>query len=226
MPAGILLFGATRGTGLSAAGLLAERGEPITAFVRPDSDMESLTALGANLVVGNVLDAPSVEVAFASGTFRAVITSVGGKRGETPRPDFDGTKNIVDAAKAAGVNRLLMVTAVGSGDSRPVLSDKAWEFLGPAMELKTKAEDYLRASGLDYTILRPGGMNSDPPSGTAIKTVDHTAMGIISRADLGALLVDCLDDADTIGQTYHAIDPKIKELPPLQRGDDLPKSKY
>ncbi len=70
MPAGILLFGATRGTGLAAAGLLAERGEPITAFVRPDSDMESLTALGANLVVGNVLDAPSVEVAFASGTFR------------------------------------------------------------------------------------------------------------------------------------------------------------
>ena len=94
------------------------------------------------------------------------------------------------------------------------------------MELKTKAEDYLRASGVDYTILRPGGMNSDPPSGTAIKTIDHTAMGMISRADLGALLVDCLDDADTIGQTYHAIDPKNKELPPLQRGDDLPESKY
>ena len=36
---------------------------------------------------------------------------------------------------------MLMVTAVGSGDSRPVLSAKAWEFLGPAMELKTKAEE-------------------------------------------------------------------------------------
>jgi uncharacterized protein YbjT (DUF2867 family) len=94
------------------------------------------------------------------------------------------------------------------------------------MELKTKAEDYLRVSGLDYTILRPGGMNSDLPSGAAIKTVDHTVMGIISRADLGALLVDCLDDDDTIGQTFHAIDPTIKEQPPLQRGDDLPKSKY
>ena len=226
MSAGILLFGATRGTGLEAAGLLVKRSEPITAFVRPNSDIEPLTALGANVVVGNVLDTPSVEVAFASGTFRAVITTVGGKRGESPRPDFEGTKNIVDAANAAGVKRLLMVTAVGSGDSRPVLSAKAWEFLGPAMEMKTKAEDYLRASGLDYTILRPGGMNSDLPSGAAIKTLDHTAMGIISRADLGALLVDCLDDDDTIGQTFHTIDPTIKEQPPLQRGDDLPKSKY
>jgi hypothetical protein len=69
-------------------------------------------------------------------------------------------------------------------------------------------------------------MNSDPPSGAAIKTVDHTAMGIISRADMGALLVDCLDEADTICQTYHANDPNNKELPPLQSGDDLPKSKY
>jgi uncharacterized protein YbjT (DUF2867 family) len=43
-------------------------------------------------------------------------------------------------------------------------------------------------------------------------------MGVIQRADLAALVVECLDDDSTIGKIYHTIDPEIKEAPPLQRG--------
>ncbi|MGI9308899.1 MAG: NAD(P)H-binding protein [Gammaproteobacteria bacterium] len=73
-------------------------------------------------------------------------------------------------------------------------------------------------SGLDGTILRPGGMASEPATGTAIKTEDHTVMGMIQRADLAALVLECLDDAQTVGRIYHTIDPEAKEEPPLQRG--------
>jgi len=66
--------------------------------------------------------------------------------------------------------------------------------------------------------LRPGGMASEPATGTAIRTEDHTTMGMIQREDLAALVLECLDDTQTIGKIYHTFDPKAAEEPPLQRG--------
>jgi uncharacterized protein YbjT (DUF2867 family) len=186
--------------------------------VRPTSDLSGLQGLDLERVTGDAIEADDVEKAFASGQFRAVISTIGGSRGEPRRPDVDSTRNIVDSAQRHGVTRVLLVTAVGAGDSRDVLTEHAWKFLGPVMELKSQAEDYLMNSGLDATILRPGGMASEAATGTAIKTEDHTAMGVIQRADLAALVVECLDDDSTIGKIYHTIDPEIKEAPPLQRG--------
>ncbi len=217
----VLLFGGARGTGLEIAKILSAQGRPLTVFVRPGSDRSALESLDVELVTGNVLDADAVTAAFESGEFVAALNCVGGIRGE-PRPDYDGAKNIVDATQAAGVRRLVMLTAVGAGDSRDALAPRAWEVLGPVIELKTKGEDYLIASGLDYTILRPGGMSFDAATGTALLTEDRTAMGTITRADLARLVVDCLDDDTTVGRIFHAVDPSIRDLPPLQRGQDLP----
>lgn len=218
MADGILVFGASQGTGLEVTKLLAGRNEPVTAFVRETSDRDVLDRLGVSIAVGNVLDADSVDAAFASGPFRAVISTFGGKRGE-PRPDVDGTVNIVEAAKRHGVGRMLMVTMVGAGDSFDVMAENTRKFLGPIAEMKTQAEDHLMNSGLDATILRPGGMRSEPATGSAIKTEDHTVMGMIHRADLAALVIESLDDDATIGKIFHTHDPEIKELPPLQRGE-------
>ena len=218
---GILIVGGSRGTGLEVARLLERRGEAVTVFVRPTTDMAELLRLKVKLFRGDVLDPRSVQGAFASGNFRAVINTVGGKRGE-PRPDYHGTRNLVDAARAAGVQRHIFVTAIGSGDSRGAVGPKVLQFLGPVLEEKTLGENYLMASGLDYTILRPGGMTNNPASGTAIRTEDRNVMGVINRADLARLVVDCLDDPLTIGKVFHTIDPAIKEPAPLQRGEDLP----
>jgi uncharacterized protein YbjT (DUF2867 family) len=222
MPAGVLLFGGTRATGLEVARILRGRGEQVTAVVRPASDAADLEALGVEIVRGDALDAKAVREAFRSGQYRAVINSLGGQRGQRPRPDFEGSKNIVDAALNADVRRALMVTAIGSGDSVSAVAPKVLEVLGELLELKTKAENYLIDSGLDYTILRPGGMTSDPATGSGIKTPDHAVMGVITRADLARLVVECLDDDTTIKQIYHTVDPEIKWQPPLQRGEDLP----
>jgi uncharacterized protein YbjT (DUF2867 family) len=216
----ILVFGGTRGTGLEAIKLLVARGDRVTVMVRPASNRGGLEPLNVNIVEGDALDRASVEAAFAAAKPAAVINSLGGKRGE-PRPDLEGTINIVDAAEAAGVRRIVMVTAVGAGDSTDALSPNAWKFLGPVIELKTQAENRVTGSDLDYTILRPGGMGSDPATGTAIRTDDHSVMGMINRADLGRLVVECLDDDSTIGHIYHATDPGIDEQPPLQRGEPL-----
>jgi uncharacterized protein YbjT (DUF2867 family) len=223
MADGVLLFGGSRETGLEVAKILAARGEPVTAFVRPASDLVELKALGVTLCYGDVMDPQSVAAAFASGKFRAVISSLGAHRGQVPRPDYEGTKNIIDAAKSAGVRRMLMVTVIGAGDSKADLAPKVWEVLGEVIRLKTLAENYLIESGLDYTILRPGGMSSDPATGTAIRTEDRTAMGVITRADLARLVVDCLDDPGSIRRIYHTVDPEIRWQPPLQRGEEIPR---
>ncbi|MDH5276467.1 MAG: SDR family oxidoreductase [Gammaproteobacteria bacterium] len=221
MADGILIVGGSRGTGLEVARLLERRGEAVTVFVRPTTDMAALLKLRVKLFRGDVLDPLSVQGAFASGNFRAVINTVGGKRGE-PRPDYHGTRNVADAARKAGVQRYIFVTAIGSGDSRGAVAPKVLQFLGPVLEEKTLGENYLMASGLDYTILRPGGMTNNPASGTAIRTEDHGVMGVINRADLAQLVVDCLDDPLTIGKVFHTVDPAITEPAPLQRGEDLP----
>jgi len=221
MTDGVLIVGASRGTGLEVARLLEGRGEAVTAFVRPTTDMAGLLKLRVRLFRGDVLDPQSVQGALASGSFRAVIDTVGGKRGE-PRPDYHGTRNLVDAARAAGVPRFILVTAIGAGDSRGAVGPRVLEFLGAVLEEKTLGENYLMASGLDYTILRPGGMTHDPASGTAIRTEDRRVMGVINRADLARLVVDCLDDPLSIGKVFHTVDPAIRREAPLQRGEDLP----
>lgn len=219
MTDGVLLFGATQRTGLEVAKILSGRGDPVTAMVRASSDASGLDALDVRQITGDAMDPDAVEAAFASGRFRAAITTIGGSRKDLRRPDVETTKHIVDAARRHSVRRVLLITAIGAGDSRAVLSDNAWKYLGPVIELKTQAEEYLMASGLDATILRPGGMQSDAATGTAIKTEDHTVMGIINRADLAALVVGCLDDDGTVGKIYHTVDPEIRGQPPLQRGE-------
>ncbi len=220
-----LIFGATRRTGLEVARLLTARGEKVVAFARPASDLAALRALPLEQIVyGDVCDPVSVSKAFAAGWFKSVVCTIGASRGQGTRPDVIGVQNIVDSMKKLGraVPRLAVVTAIGAGDSRGAVAPKVLEVLGTVLRLKTEAEDCVRASGLDWVILRPGGMTDDPASGTAIRTEDHSVMGVINRADLARLVVDCLEDPSSGGRVFHTIDPAIQRQAPLQRGEDLP----
>jgi uncharacterized protein YbjT (DUF2867 family) len=218
----IMVFGGTRETGLEVIKRLSARGDKVTALVRPASDASELEKLGVTIYRGDALIAEDVVGAFATGEFRACINSLGAHRGDAQRPDYIGSKHVIDAAKDRGVRRCIMVSAIGVGDSRVAVAPKVIEVLGPVFELKEKAEAYLVGSGLDYTILRPGGMTDDPESGTGVRTEDVSVMGVINRADLARLVVECLDDDVSIGRTYSTTDPQITWQAPLQRGDDLP----
>lgn len=226
MADGILIFGASRETGLEVAKLLTARGEAVAAFARPTSDLAELKALKLQQVVyGDVLDPVAVGKAFAAGRFRAVVCTIGAHRGQVPRPDFEGVKVIVDSIRKLerAIPRVILVTVIGAGDSRGAVAPKVLEVLGEVIRLKTLAEDYLVQSGLRWVILRPGGMTSDPATGTGIRTEERNAMGVITRADLARLVVECIDDESTDGHVYHTVDPEIRWQPPLQRGEDFEK---
>jgi uncharacterized protein YbjT (DUF2867 family) len=137
-----------------------------------------------------------------------VISTLGGSSLDDPnRPDFTGNRNAVDAAKAAGVRRFILVTVIGAGDSTNAAPRLARRVLRNVIPDKTRAEEYLQASGLDYTIIRPGGLLPKEAQERAYLTPDTGAMSWIRRADLGRLCVQALDDPQAIGQVYHAHDP-------------------
>ncbi|MDP6694878.1 MAG: NAD(P)H-binding protein, partial [Gammaproteobacteria bacterium] len=82
--------------------------------------------------------------------------------------------------------------------------------LSKILPLKTQAEDHLKASGLDYTIIRPGGLPYTTNStGRGLLSEDRNTMGFILRADLARLIVGVLHDDRTIGKTFAAVDPEL-----------------
>ena len=209
----VLVFGGTRGTGLEIVRKLRERGEAVTVAVRSTSNTTELEKLGVDTVVADALDADQVEAAIGSKGFSAVISTLGTTRGEQhKRPDYIGNRNVIDAARGAGVKRFVFITVIGAGDSSDAAPGFSKRFLAEVIALKTQAEDHLRASGLDYTIIRPGGLGDVPTSGTAVLAEDPAAFSFIGRADLADLAVQALGDASTIGKTYSAYDPSRKTM--------------
>jgi uncharacterized protein YbjT (DUF2867 family) len=209
----ILVFGGSRATGLEIVRQLRERGEAVTVAVRSTSNTDALKALGVQVVVADALDAQQVRAAFASGTYKATISTLGTTRGDqAKRPDFIGNRNVMDAARAAGVQRFIFITVVGAGDSRDTAPLPARTALKEVIALKTQAEEHLRASGLDFTIIRPGGLGDVKATGKAVLAEDPQAFSYIARADLAALAIEALGDPATIGKTYAAWDPERRVL--------------
>ena len=204
----VLVFGATGKLGTEIVRDLKEHGDQVTAFVRASSDRSELEPLGVNFAVGDVMDPATVRAAFAGGRFDAAITAISGL--SVPGLDGQGNINVADAAVAAGVQRVILISTVGAGDSRdaaPLISRLA---LSKILPQKTAAEEHFRASGLDYTIIRPGGLPPGVvPTGRGILSDDPATMGFIKRPDLARLVLGVLYDDRTIGKTLAAVDPGL-----------------
>lgn len=105
-----------------------------------------------------------------------------------------GNSNVIESAGILGIQRIVCVTSIGCGSSREVAPLAVSEVLKGALEAKEKAENLLQKyyTNSNWTIIRPGGLQTKPMTGKAILTEDHTAIGSIHRQDLAALLVQAL----------------------------------
>lgn len=206
-PAGIVIFGATGGTGLALARAARAAGRPVVAAVRPARGRAVLDALGVTAVDCDVMAPGGVDAVFAGRPgLGAVVSLLGGRPGDTVLPDDEGNRRVIDAARSAGVRRFVLVTSVGAGDSRPAMPPQAAAILGPIADLKTRAEDYLKTAGLDYTILRPGHLRDGPETGGAVLSANPLMAGAISRDELGRALLAVLTGPRFVGGTYAIAD--------------------
>jgi uncharacterized protein YbjT (DUF2867 family) len=204
----VLIFGATGKLGYEVVERLVLRGDKVTAFVRPTSDRSRLEPLGVEFAVGDVMEPATIAGAFDSSEFDAAVVALAGRG--VANLDSQGNANVADSAKAAGVERLVMISSVGAGDSyeaAPLISRLA---LSKILPQKTSAEEHIRASGLAYTILRPGGLPPGiVPTGRGMLSEDPATMGFIKRPDLARLILGVLDDDRAIGKTLAVIDPEL-----------------
>lgn len=207
----MIIWGATSPIGVALAEMAKTAGQTVTAVGRDPEKMKLLQQIGASVVFGDALDPASVKAVYeaAAGTEIAVST-VGGLRGNARRPDGEGNINIIDGAKAAGITRFVIVTTIGAGDSLQALDGVFRDRLAPVGALKFQAEEHLRKSGMDFTIIRPGGLLNAPASGSGILSEDPKIHGAIARAEVARLVMHCLADPETIGKTYSAVDPQAR----------------
>jgi uncharacterized protein YbjT (DUF2867 family) len=208
-PRPVLIYGGNRKTGYEVTKLLRARGQAVTVAVRATSDRSLVAPLGVDFVVADAMDVDAVNQVIVGSDYQAIITTIGCFSCE-PLPDFIGNRNIIDAAKTNGGPRIILITSIGAGDSSEHTNLLTRLALGKILPLKTQAEDYLRDSGLPYTIIRPGGLRGEdgtPTSNTGLLYDDETAFGFIHRSDLGYLIVAALDDKRTVGKTLAAVDP-------------------
>ncbi len=155
--ADVLVFGGTSGIGLETVRQLRENGEAVTVLVRETSNLTALNAIGGvTTTVGDAMDMESITRAYASGPFESAISTLGGSLEAGFAVDSEGNIHAIDGAKAAGVDRFILVTSIGAGDSRAAAPTKMLNALAAVLVEKEKAERYLIDSGLKWTIIRPG----------------------------------------------------------------------
>lgn len=207
--ADILVFGGTRGIGLETVRQLRENGEAVTVLVRETSDLTALNEIdGVSTTVGDALDMDSVTRAYASGSFESAISTLGGKPDAGFEVDSVGNINAIDGAKAADVERFILVTSIGAGDSRSAAPAKMLQALGAVLVAKEKAERHLIDSGLTWTIIRPGLLTNTPRPNPSALTQDSSALGLAPRAEVARLVVESIDSEPTFGKIYSAIEKK------------------
>lgn len=181
--------GATGETGRRIVQELINRNIPVRALVRDLEKARAILPGSAELVVGDVLQ-PLSEVL---GDSTVVLCATGAKPGFDPtapyKVDYEGTKNLVDTAKAKSIEHFVLVSSIGASQLFHPLN-LFWLIL----VWKKQAEEYLQKSGLTYTIVRPGGLknedNSDPIEMVGADTLSLS--GSIPRTKVAQVCVEAL----------------------------------
>jgi nucleoside-diphosphate-sugar epimerase len=204
----IFLAGASRGVGLAIAQLLAPSFQ-VKALLRTDAARAELESLGITPVMGDAMNPADLEAVMLSEPIWAVISTVGGLPKDGQRADYLGNKNLIDVARKAGVQKFILVSSIGSGNSAVALPPQALETLRPVLIEKEQTEQHLIASGLTYTVIRPGGLKSEPATGNGVLTPDPTIAGTIHRADVASLVCQCLESDQANNRVLSAVDRQM-----------------
>ncbi|HBK95948.1 MAG TPA: NAD(P)-dependent oxidoreductase [Microcoleaceae bacterium UBA10368] len=206
----IFLAGASRGVGLEIGKCLTEQKMQVTALLRSPETSPELAAMGIKVAVGDALDTDAVLAAMTGGEpIYAVISTIGGLPKDGERADYLGNKNLIDAAVKAGVQKFILVSSIGSGNSAAALQPQVLETLGPVLIEKEKAENHLIASGMIYTVIRPGGLKSEPATSNGVLTEDCRVAGTIHRADVAQLVCRCLVSDVANNKVLSAVDKQM-----------------
>ncbi|PXA03194.1 hypothetical protein DDZ13_13295 [Coraliomargarita sinensis] len=198
-----LLLGATGQIGRLLVPKLLQDGHELTALVRDASAASDLAEIGVQLAEGDLEN--TFDEAVAKGYDAVIFTAGSGAstgKDKTLTVDLWGAVQAVRYCERHSTPRFVMISALKAQDP-----NQGKEAIKPYLVAKHAADEILKASKLDYTILRPGRLSDEPETGTirAASRLDDFN-GVISRANVAESIRQCLNHESTIGKTIDLLD--------------------
>ncbi len=186
----VLVAGATGKTGRQIVRQLIDKGFPVIALVRDQAKAKAILPTTTQLIVGDVLQPETFESALADCS--VLICATGASPSFDPtgpyKVDFQGTKNLVDAAKKQNIEHFVLVSSLCVSKLFHPLN-LFWLIL----YWKKQAENYIQSSSIDYTIVRPGGLKDEDNSDNIIMSkADSLFEGSIPRPKVAQVCVEAL----------------------------------
>lgn len=195
----ILIFGGHGKVALLLEPLLTARGDQVTAVIRDAGQIDDVRETGADPVVFDAESASQDAMATLIAGHDAVVWSAGAGGGSAERTravDLDAAVRSMDAAADAGVRRYVMVSYFGSSREHGIPASDSFHAYA---EAKAAADEHLRATALDWTVLGPSRLTLGEPTGRV--DVHAESSGSVSRADVAHVVAQTLVEPGTIHRT-------------------------
>lgn len=196
---------------LLLAPILAQEDHTVTALIRNPDHARDVESAGATPVVADVENLDTDGIAEVIAGHDAVVWTAGAGGGNPARTravDQDAAIRSMEAARQAGVRRYVMLSYCGAGPDHGV--DPSNPFHAYA-EAKAAADEHLRGTDLDWTVLGPSSLTLDPPTGKI--QVGREGSGQVSRANVARVIAATLAANATVGRTieFHDGETPIDE---------------
>ncbi|WP_229401611.1 NAD(P)H-binding protein [Micromonospora okii] len=184
---------------------LAGRGDTPVGLIRNPDHAPALRATGAQARVCDLEHADVAQVAAHLADADAVVFAAGAGPGSgaarKDTVDRAAAVLLADAAEQAGVRRYLLVSSMGVDDAPPAGTD---EVFAAYLRAKKAAEDDLTARDLDWTVLRPGRLTDDPPTGR-VTLAPRVDAGAVTRTDVARVLAALLHRPGSVGAVLELV---------------------
>lgn len=180
---------------------LAESDHEARALVRHPDQGPELQKLGATETVLGDLEQDCSEA--MRGCDAVIFTAGSGPHtgpDKTIDVDQDGAIRLVDTARTMGIKRFIMVSSMGAG-----APEKGPEKLRHYLQAKHNADEHLKSSGLNFTIVRPGRLTDDEGTGKVAVSAGLENFGQIPRQDVARVLLAVLDSDNTENRVFDVV---------------------
>jgi uncharacterized protein YbjT (DUF2867 family) len=203
----VLVVGATGGTGQEVVKQSLAKGYKVRVLVRDEAKGREIFGDTVEYRVGNVRDTAALGPVVRGADY--VISALGSNSQRDPenKPefvDYGAVRDLATEARKAGVKHFVLVSSMGVTHPDHMLN----KMFDNIMNWKLKGEDALRASGVPYTVVRPGGLRGGPAGQAGIRVLQGDPKGVtgqIPRSDVAAVCVNALGERQSLGKTFEVI---------------------